>query len=630
MLLSSLAWTSSSKLPPGERIALTNSAAEFMEAGTATQLREARRRAIWAVRACIAAQTTANAIREPALYSQFDAWQYWNLAVAGFLDSMLDEQAERTFNLLARLPPPRPGDDVGPLATSLATSGPSLEARRGDHTVDTASMYWARVLPLSQDERSLYAFQSIKGALFSASLDNPDATRWKDDEWCQKSLGRIAELRQVHTEYGPDSSSNASKDLETTLLFSTTDRLIPRPDEASGPLADAEREFDKHIFGRAWETNDAPFKSFLDIKEIQHLLGDDTILISYLDMRAIREESEGDWNHHDLFALVLTSKDLEFIHIEDPAGAHIVLGASGENWDRHFRKIMDVRASLRTNNHERATAYLSELSGQIIPTDVLRCLERLGGSRRHLLVHPYQSLHFCPWPLLGIESPLADRWIVTHLPTLGLLKRRNRSSVPKKSGTVAVGLSFEDREPFDLPPLPTAIDETRYVAQLCNGTAYVDSDATKDALLEALRTQRYVHIATHGSHRPASPAFQELYLWPESHSDGILYAYELMGESFDGLELVSLSACETGLSRFDRGDNLRGLVSSLMMSGAETIVGTLWPVKDDATAHFFETLYEELAAGQDRLDAFANAQRDTRDRFSSGSDWAAFQFSGLW
>ncbi|MFE5587174.1 CHAT domain-containing protein [Kitasatospora sp. NPDC056531] len=69
-------------------------------------------------------------------------------------------------------------------------------------------------------------------------------------------------------------------------------------------------------------------------------------------------------------------------------------------------------------------------------------------------------------------------------------------------------------------------------------------------------------------HDAAAPAFQCLYLAPDQRSDGRLHAHELLGLELRGLDLVTLSACETALGRFDASDNPRGLPAALLLSGA--------------------------------------------------------------
>ena len=93
-------------------------------------------------------------------------------------------------------------------------------------------------------------------------------------------------------------------------------------------------------------------------------------------------------------------------------------------------------------------------------------------------------------------------------------------------------------------------------------------------------------------------------------------------------QVVTLSACETALGRFDRQDNLQGLPAALLLAGVQTIIGTQWEVSDAAAAVFFPTLYRRLNAGSDVFEAFRAAQKTTRTAYPQYWDWGAFYLLG--
>jgi CHAT domain-containing protein len=137
-----------------------------------------------------------------------------------------------------------------------------------------------------------------------------------------------------------------------------------------------------------------------------------------------------------------------------------------------------------------------------------------------------------------------------------------------------------------------------------------------------------VHIATHGRHQVAAPAFQCLFVAPDDGRDAEVAAYQLLDLDLSGLELVTLSACETGLGRFDRSDNLRGIPASLLLRGAAALVATLWPVETEVSEAFFTRLYTHIGDDDGPLEAFFAAQRECRQHFPQYRDWGAFQYLG--
>jgi CHAT domain-containing protein len=239
-----------------------------------------------------------------------------------------------------------------------------------------------------------------------------------------------------------------------------------------------------------------------------------------------------------------------------------------------------------------------------------------------LLIAPSGPFHFYPAHLVHVDgAPLADAWKIAYLPNIGLLSRQlepRARDVPLTS----IGLDYAN-DP-GRPTLRGAVAEATRCAALFGTDPVLNSAATKDRVPTALRSSRYVHIAAHGEHNVDAPAFQVVHL-----TEGGLFAHELLTEDLTGLELVTLSACETGLGRIDRGDNLRGIPAALLPAGVRHIVATMWPIFDQAASCFFGCLYKKIADGNTVLDAFYTAQHHTRTCFPQYRDWGAFALMGI-
>ncbi len=157
------------------------------------------------------------------------------------------------------------------------------------------------------------------------------------------------------------------------------------------------------------------------------------------------------------------------------------------------------------------------------------------------------------------------------------------------------------------------------------------ADANPASLLAHAQGARYVHVAAHGALPQEAPWFQCLYLNPaQPGEDGRLFAHNILTADLRGVDLVTLSACESALGRFDVADNLRGLPAAFLMAGARAVVGCLWPVRTDAATYFFSELYDHLVTHNDTLGAFRHAQVITRERFPQYQDWGTFVYHGGW
>ena len=120
---------------------------------------------------------------------------------------------------------------------------------------------------------------------------------------------------------------------------------------------------------------------------------------------------------------------------------------------------------------------------------------------------------------------------------------------------------------------------------------------------------------------------------PEGYDDGILTAKEISTLDLRGLDLLVLSACQTGLGEI-KGDGVYGLQRGFKMAGAQTIVMSLWKVDDDATQMLMTEFYRRYLSGQSKHDAFLAAQEAVRNfkgkirgkdrNFSDPKYWAGF------
>lgn len=114
---------------------------------------------------------------------------------------------------------------------------------------------------------------------------------------------------------------------------------------------------------------------------------------------------------------------------------------------------------------------------------------------------------------------------------------------------------------------------------------------------------------------------------PSNIDDGILTAKEISQLDLRGLDLVVLSACETGLGEIS-GDGVFGLQRGFKKAGAQTLLMSLWKVDDEATQLLMTDFYRNLLAGDSKTAALAKAQQHLRTvdhgRFNDPRYWAAF------
>lgn len=98
-------------------------------------------------------------------------------------------------------------------------------------------------------------------------------------------------------------------------------------------------------------------------------------------------------------------------------------------------------------------------------------------------------------------------------------------------------------------------------------------------------------------------------------------------------ELVTLSACNTALGKFSRGEGIMGVSRAFMYAGVPSLVVSLWPVEDESTAYLMSQFYKYLARGEAKNMALQKAKIDLIKSDLEKSDpfyWAPFVLIGDW
>ena len=117
-------------------------------------------------------------------------------------------------------------------------------------------------------------------------------------------------------------------------------------------------------------------------------------------------------------------------------------------------------------------------------------------------------------------------------------------------------------------------------------------------------------------------------LLPENVEDGILTAKEIADVDLRGLDLVVLSACQTGLGDISQGEGVFGLQRGFKKAGANSILMSLWEVDDNATQILMTQFYRNLLTGQSKRQSLLSAQdylRKIEDgKYNEPKYWAAF------
>jgi CHAT domain-containing protein len=349
----------------------------------------------------------------------------------------------------------------------------------------------------------------------------------------------------------------------------------------------------------------------VDAREVQALLDEQTALLAY-------------FVGSNLNALFLVTK-------EKVKGIQLECSRKRISKSiKEFRTFTDEGVSLKLFQSREYEKPLSDLYEMLI-----KPVEKEISSKKHLVVVPHGMLHYLPFHAL--RSPqgtyLLESHSVSYLPSASVLKyARTKNRKNQQDFLVAAN------PVTDLAPLPSAEVEAREVSKFFkNKLVLLGPGATKSKVVSQAPRYDLLLFSTHGEMIESDPLRSNLRFTPSQGDDGKL----TVGEIFDmevKANLVTLSACETGLARgtagdLPRGDDLVGLSRAFIHAGAPSVIGSLWQVSDDSTVAMMSSFFGNLKK-MSKADALRQSQLElalsSAGTYSHPFFWAPFILVGDW
>ncbi|MDY7075797.1 MAG: CHAT domain-containing tetratricopeptide repeat protein [Chloroflexota bacterium] len=236
-------------------------------------------------------------------------------------------------------------------------------------------------------------------------------------------------------------------------------------------------------------------------------------------------------------------------------------------------------------------------------------VEGLLRDRRRLYLVPHGPLHYIPFqalvaadgdPLLREEGPQ-----LVYAPSATILFRHGRKK-PARAPLPCLALGYNDP---GAARLRFAEEEAHSVARLIGGRVMSGPSPKKAALYSQATNHQVLHFSCHGEFDPDAPLASGLHLAPGE----TLTALDVLEHLRLRCDLVTLSACESGLSRVRRGDELVGLTHAFMHAGTPMLISTLWRVDERSTLILMEKFYQRVQTGTDLAEALKQAQIYLKD-----------------
>jgi len=248
----------------------------------------------------------------------------------------------------------------------------------------------------------------------------------------------------------------------------------------------------------------------------------------------------------------------------------------------------------------------------------------------NLIIVPHGVLHKVPFSVLSDgRRYLLDKYSLTLLPSASVIEYVAAKRKASKESILVLA-----NPQTDYVPLGFAEKEGEKVSKLFSfREVYTKEKATETLTKTKSSSFNIIHLATHGEFNDRNPLQSRLLLAKDKDNDGILQVHEIFEMDLKNANLVTLSACETALSKIQGGDDLVGLSRSFIYAGSPSLLATLWKVDDQSTAILMEKFYDNWKnKGLSKPEALRQAQIALKaiPKYSHPYYWAPFVMIGDW
>lgn len=254
-----------------------------------------------------------------------------------------------------------------------------------------------------------------------------------------------------------------------------------------------------------------------------------------------------------------------------------------------------------------------------LQTQLIEPAASLLRGRKLLYLIPHGPLHYVPF--MALRSAAGQHLLEASGPAIALAPSATvlgsclkRPRVGAQHATPLRALGYNDE---GAAALRYAEDEAGHVARLAGGEAWTGPQTKRQRLIAQGRRVRWLHIAGHAVYDPHDPLGSYIQLG----KDDQLSARAIMNELALDADLVTLSACMSGLSHVVPGDELLGLQRAFLYAGAPAVVCTMWEAADFVALLVMDWFYTGLRGGSPPAAALRDAQVALRD--TTGRDLLA-------
>ncbi len=229
---------------------------------------------------------------------------------------------------------------------------------------------------------------------------------------------------------------------------------------------------------------------------------------------------------------------------------------------------------------------------------------RLEKNTEHLIIIPYGQLSTIPFEALLTDDPkdktsystypfLVKDFEISYYYSSTLFLIQKPANVDENDAFLCAPVIFKGQS--DLPGTAREIEglSTVLTNKGISSKSVLLDDANESLIKNSdFKQYKYLHFATHGVVDEDNPSQSRIFLNPKDLEDGSLFSGEIYNLNLRS-DLVTLSACETGLGKLTQGEGVIGLSRALLYAGANNIIVSLWKVSDQSTSDLMIDFYSQ-------------------------------------
>jgi len=331
--------------------------------------------------------------------------------------------------------------------------------------------------------------------------------------------------------------------------------------------------------------------------------------------------------------------------------------------------IIALKANIKTalQTGSRSSETLAQKEGRQLWERVFRPIQKIIGDKKEVIICPDGPLHYLPFGIMVNDQSryLAETYTLRYVTSGRELIPSNKAMSGKSNQSVIIAnpnfefdlsksssTESQSQEPvlnknlrkrlaLSFSALKHASTEALAIdslfVQKSVPVQQYQQDQAREVVLRNIISPQILHIITHGAfldYQPIStelisdqPALISMLENPMLHSylafagakhasvitrgeNGIATALEIARLNLLGTDMVTLSACETGLGEIKDSEGVYGLHRSFLLAGAKTVLASLWSVRDLETKDLMVEFYRRYLFGENisKSEALRQAQ----------------------